>query len=70
MSSCVVLASHGAHPPGLFFQLGELEPLLQMITLEEEKQMKRVLQRMDVLVKVNAHSLQRVITVTQTRANT
>lgn len=32
-------------------ELGELEPLLQMITLEEEKQMKRVLQRMDVLVK-------------------
>ncbi|XP_070821384.1 proline dehydrogenase 1, mitochondrial [Chaetodon trifascialis] len=32
-------------------ELGELEPLLESFTTEEEKQMKRMLQRMDVLVK-------------------
>uniref|UniRef100_A0A8C3ALS9 Proline dehydrogenase n=1 Tax=Cyclopterus lumpus TaxID=8103 RepID=A0A8C3ALS9_CYCLU len=32
-------------------ELGELEPLLKAFTEEEEKQMKRMLQRMDVLVK-------------------
>ncbi|XP_042344803.1 proline dehydrogenase 1, mitochondrial [Plectropomus leopardus] len=32
-------------------ELGELEPLLEKFTEEEEKQMKRMLQRMDVLVK-------------------
>lgn len=66
MSCCVIfssLASHGAHSPGLFAQLGELEPLLQTFTEEEEKQMKRMLQRMDVLVKVNSHELHRLFTV-------
>ncbi|XP_074495096.1 proline dehydrogenase 1, mitochondrial [Sebastes fasciatus] len=32
-------------------ELGELEPLLETFTVEEEKQMKRMLQRMDVLAK-------------------
>ncbi|XP_061529440.1 proline dehydrogenase 1, mitochondrial isoform X1 [Phycodurus eques] len=32
-------------------QLGELEPLLQDFTAEEEGQMKRILQRMDILAK-------------------
>ncbi|XP_076586926.1 proline dehydrogenase 1, mitochondrial isoform X2 [Chaetodon auriga] len=32
-------------------EIGELEPLLESFTTEEEKQMKRMLQRMDVLVK-------------------
>ncbi|XP_068422818.1 proline dehydrogenase 1, mitochondrial isoform X2 [Clinocottus analis] len=32
-------------------ELGELEPLLKAFTSEEEKQMKRMLQRMDILVK-------------------
>uniref|UniRef100_A0A7N8YJR2 Proline dehydrogenase n=1 Tax=Mastacembelus armatus TaxID=205130 RepID=A0A7N8YJR2_9TELE len=32
-------------------ELGELEPLLKKFTMEEEKQMKRMLQRMDVLAK-------------------
>nr|XP_033475511.1 proline dehydrogenase 1, mitochondrial [Epinephelus lanceolatus] len=32
-------------------KLGELEPLLEKFTEEEEKQMKRMLQRMDVLAK-------------------
>ncbi|KAK2901774.1 proline dehydrogenase 1, mitochondrial [Channa argus] len=32
-------------------ELGELEPLLAKFTVEEEKQMKRMLQRMDVLAK-------------------
>ncbi|KAM9360227.1 proline dehydrogenase 1, mitochondrial [Symphorus nematophorus] len=32
-------------------ELGELVPLLETFTVEEEKQMKRMLQRMDVLVK-------------------
>ncbi|XP_033973757.1 LOW QUALITY PROTEIN: proline dehydrogenase 1, mitochondrial [Trematomus bernacchii] len=32
-------------------QLGELEPLLQKFNTEEEKQMDRMLQRMDILVK-------------------
>lgn len=38
---------------GLFVQLGELEPLLNEFTAEEENQMKRMLQRLDTLVKVN-----------------
>uniref|UniRef100_A0A8D0ARD7 Proline dehydrogenase n=1 Tax=Sander lucioperca TaxID=283035 RepID=A0A8D0ARD7_SANLU len=32
-------------------ELGDLEPLLEKFTTEEEKQMKRMLQRMDILVK-------------------
>ncbi|KAM3610768.1 uncharacterized protein V6R79_008674 [Siganus canaliculatus] len=32
-------------------ELGELEPLLKTFTVEEEKQMKRMLQRMDILVQ-------------------
>ncbi|XP_071753789.2 proline dehydrogenase 1, mitochondrial [Centroberyx gerrardi] len=32
-------------------EIGELEPLLEKFTIEEEKQMKRMLQRMDVLAK-------------------
>uniref|UniRef100_A0A3Q1FZS9 Proline dehydrogenase n=1 Tax=Acanthochromis polyacanthus TaxID=80966 RepID=A0A3Q1FZS9_9TELE len=32
-------------------ELGELEPLLEKFTVEEEKQMKRMLQRVDVLAK-------------------
>nr|XP_046241466.1 proline dehydrogenase 1, mitochondrial [Scatophagus argus] len=32
-------------------ELGELEPLLKNFAIEEEKQMKRILERMDVLVK-------------------
>ncbi|XP_028434149.1 proline dehydrogenase 1, mitochondrial isoform X2 [Perca flavescens] len=32
-------------------ELGNLEPLLEKFTTEEEKQMKRMLQRMDILVK-------------------
>uniref|UniRef100_A0A3Q3VI54 Proline dehydrogenase n=1 Tax=Mola mola TaxID=94237 RepID=A0A3Q3VI54_MOLML len=32
-------------------ELGELEPLLKTFTMEEENQMKRILQRMDTLVK-------------------
>ncbi|XP_008283616.1 proline dehydrogenase 1, mitochondrial [Stegastes partitus] len=32
-------------------ELGELEPLLEKFTIEEEKQMKRMLQRIDVLAK-------------------
>uniref|UniRef100_A0A3P8SQ00 Proline dehydrogenase n=1 Tax=Amphiprion percula TaxID=161767 RepID=A0A3P8SQ00_AMPPE len=32
-------------------ELGELEPLLEKFTVEEEKQMKRMLQRIDVLAK-------------------
>lgn len=33
-------------------QTGHLEPLLNKFTAEEERQMKRMLQRMDVLAKV------------------
>lgn len=33
-------------------QTGQLEPLLSRFTEEEEQQMKRMLQRMDVLAKV------------------
>lgn len=36
----------------LLFQTGQLEPLLSRFSDEEELQMKRVLQRMDVLAKV------------------
>ncbi|XP_071391475.1 LOW QUALITY PROTEIN: proline dehydrogenase 1, mitochondrial [Centroberyx affinis] len=32
-------------------EIGELEPLLEKFTIEEEKQMKRMLQRMDILAK-------------------
>ncbi|KAM8759969.1 proline dehydrogenase 1, mitochondrial [Acanthopagrus schlegelii] len=32
-------------------ELGKLEPLLKTFTVEEERQMKRMLQRMDILVK-------------------
>lgn len=34
-------------------QTGHLEPLLNKFTEEEEKQMKRMLQRLDVLAKVS-----------------
>lgn len=33
-------------------QTGHLEPLLNKFTAEEERQMKRMLQRVDVLAKV------------------
>lgn len=33
-------------------QTGHLEPLLKKFTAEEERQMKRMLQRVDVLAKV------------------
>lgn len=36
----------------VLFQTGQLEPLLSHFSEEEELQMKRVLQRMDVLAKV------------------
>lgn len=36
----------------VLFQTGQLEPLLSRFSEEEELQMKRVLQRMDVLAKV------------------
>lgn len=40
---------------GYFFvQLGEMEPLLKNFRAEEEDQLERILQRMDVLVKVRA----------------
>lgn len=44
---------------GLFVQLGEMEPLLQNFTEEDENQMKRILQRLDVLIKVRLFSLNR-----------
>lgn len=53
------------HLPGLFVQLGELEPLLKMFTTEEENQMKRILQRMDILVKVKSYELQRLVIITK-----
>lgn len=46
------LASHAEHPLVLFVQVGELEPLLKNFTAEDENQMKRILQRLDVLVEV------------------
>lgn len=36
----------------LFLQLGTLEPLLQKLTTEDEKQLKRILQRLHILAKV------------------
>ena len=41
----------------LVAQTGQLEPLLNAFTAEEERQMKRMLQRVDVLakVKLNVH---------------
>uniref|UniRef100_A0A3Q2G668 Proline dehydrogenase n=1 Tax=Cyprinodon variegatus TaxID=28743 RepID=A0A3Q2G668_CYPVA len=42
------------YPFSLFFlfpQLSKLEPVLQMFTVEDEKQLKRTLQRLDVLAK-------------------
>lgn len=36
----------------LVVQTGHLEPLLNKFTAEEERQMKRMLQRVDVLAKV------------------
>ena len=36
----------------VFDQTGQLEPLLRELTEEEEEQMKRVLQRMELLAKV------------------
>lgn len=38
--------------PGCFAQQGELEPLLEKFTAEEEEQLKRILQRMEILAKV------------------
>lgn len=35
-------------------QTGQLEPLLNKFTAEEERQMKRMLQRVDVLAKVTS----------------
>lgn len=34
-------------------QTGQLEPLLNMFTAEEERQMKRMLQRVDILANVS-----------------
>lgn len=34
-------------------QRGQLEPLLKKFTAEEEQQMKRMLQRVDILAKVS-----------------
>lgn len=42
---------------GLFVQLGEMEQLLKNFTEKEEIQMKRILQHLDVLVKVRPISL-------------
>lgn len=36
-------------------QTGQLEPLLNKFTAEEERQMKRMLQRVDVLANVRIH---------------
>lgn len=44
---------------GLSFQTGQLEPLLSRFTQEEEMQMKRMLQRMDVLAKVRTKDVGR-----------
>lgn len=41
----------------LFAQQGELGPLLEKFTTEEEEQMKRMLQRMDILAKVISHTV-------------
>lgn len=41
------------------FQTGQLEPLLSCFGEEEELQMKRVLQRMDVLAKVRGRGSHR-----------
>lgn len=46
---------------GLFVQLGEMEPLLKNFTAEEENQMKRILQRIDVLVKVTLTKYTRLV---------
>lgn len=46
-----VLATGRSHKL-LSFQTGQLEPLLSRFTEEEDLQMKRMLQRMDVLAKV------------------
>lgn len=42
---------------GLFVQLGEMEQMLKNFTEKEEIQMKRILQRLDVLAKVRPISL-------------
>lgn len=41
-------------PARVRLQTGQLEPLLSGFTEEEERQMRRMLQRMDVLAKVEA----------------
>lgn len=41
-------------------QTGQLEPLLNKFTAEEERQMKRMLQRVDVLAKVISLILKRI----------
>lgn len=46
------LASHAESSLGLYVQLGEMEPLLKNFTAADENQMKRILQRIDELVKV------------------
>lgn len=55
------LASHAECSLGLFVQLGEMEPLLKDFTAEDENQMKRILQRIDVLVKVTLTKYTRLV---------
>uniref|UniRef100_A0A4W5Q0X5 Proline dehydrogenase n=1 Tax=Hucho hucho TaxID=62062 RepID=A0A4W5Q0X5_9TELE len=51
----------------LFVQTGQLEPLLNKFTEEEEKQMKRMLQRLDVLAKhAEEHSVRLMVDAEQT----
>uniref|UniRef100_A0A671XU80 Proline dehydrogenase n=1 Tax=Sparus aurata TaxID=8175 RepID=A0A671XU80_SPAAU len=48
-------------------ELGKLEPLLETFTVEEERQMKRMLQRMDVLVKhANENGVRLMVDAEQT----
>lgn len=42
-------------------EIGKLEPLLKNFTDEEEKQMKRMFQRMDVLAKIGWHFQQCIL---------
>lgn len=46
------VVQHPLTPACLRPQTGQLEPLLSGFTEEEEQQMRRMLQRMDVLAKV------------------
>uniref|UniRef100_A0A8C6VWJ8 Proline dehydrogenase n=1 Tax=Nothobranchius furzeri TaxID=105023 RepID=A0A8C6VWJ8_NOTFU len=45
----------------LLLQLGKLEPLLQKFTTEEEKQLERILLRLDTLVKVIANQIENLL---------